>query len=220
MLNIAQAELPYELVDEKIPIRTVSFRRHSSEPWFDDDCRMAKRSVRRLKRFDGKVMWCFSNTAYSSTSFARLVRCLGHGWPRNAPKSSCGVSMVSGHCAQLCHIIHWQCVRCRSAKSTHTAVLFGVPQGIFSVFGLILISVYCWYIGLIEAHGLWPCLYADDTQIYGFCCPSDSALHTARKIFIYLFYLLTCCPSDSAHLQSWVSACVSDVGLWIVNRWF
>jgi len=39
------------LLDELIPARTVTIRRRSSDPWFDSDCRQAKREVRRLERF-------------------------------------------------------------------------------------------------------------------------------------------------------------------------
>jgi len=38
------------IVDRMIPIRTVRCRRRPSDPWFDQDCRQAKRYVRYLER--------------------------------------------------------------------------------------------------------------------------------------------------------------------------
>src|SRR5664279_4055931 len=38
------------LVDPLIPMRTARCMRRPSDPWFDDDCRVAKRSVRYLER--------------------------------------------------------------------------------------------------------------------------------------------------------------------------
>jgi len=45
---------------------------------------------------------------------------------------------------------------------------------------------------LVETRGLQSDLYVDDTHICSFCC-----------------------PGDNEQLQSHVSACVNDVGLWI-----
>ena len=38
------------IIDRLIPVRTVRCRRRASDPWFDDDCRAAKRSVRLFER--------------------------------------------------------------------------------------------------------------------------------------------------------------------------
>jgi Reverse transcriptase (RNA-dependent DNA polymerase) len=67
----------------------------------------------------------------------------------------------------------------------------GVPQG--SVLGAILFLLCCGDLQhIIESHGLRPHLYADDSQIYGFCR-----------------------PAAYSELQTRISACIDDVAEWM-----
>ena len=73
-------------------------------------------------------------------------------------------------------------VRYRGSSSTTASLLCGVPQG--SVLGPILFLMYTAdLLGLIEGMDLHPHLYADDTQIYGFCAPDEvSALQQCLSL--------------------------------------
>jgi hypothetical protein len=66
-----------------------------------------------------------------------------------------------------------QSVRCGSTRSAPRSLLYGVPQG--SVIGPILFPLYTAdLIRLVKSHNLSPQLYADDTQVYGFCRPGNT----------------------------------------------
>ena len=84
-----------------------------------------------------------------------------------------------------------QFVRCGKSTSAPAFVVCGVPQG--SVLGPILFLLYTAdLLRLVESYDLHSHAYADDTQIYGFCC-----------------------PSDVEELQRQMSVCLDDVALWM-----
>jgi len=71
-------------------------------------------------------------------------------------------------------------LRCRGHISNPSVVLCGVPQG--SVLGPILFILYIAdLIDLVEKSGLRPHLYADNTEIYGFCSPDDTQLGSTEQ---------------------------------------
>jgi len=74
----------------------------------------------------------------------------------------------------------YQSVRTGSTSSFPTLIMCGVPQR--SVLGPILFLLFTAdLIQLIQDHGLRRHLFADDTQIYGFCRPSASLFTGAAE---------------------------------------
>ena len=74
-----------------------------------------------------------------------------------------------------------QFVRSGRTSSLPSLLLYGVPQG--SVLGPILFLLYTAdTIGLIDKHGLRAHLYADDTQAYGFCRPTETTQLESRLV--------------------------------------
>jgi len=68
-----------------------------------------------------------------------------------------------------------QCVWHDGVQSTHEFIEFRVPLG--SVLGLLLFVLYTADLApLIAEHRLHSHLYADDTQVYGWCQPTDVSL--------------------------------------------
>ena len=82
-----------------------------------------------------------------------------------------------------------------NSSSTPSVLLCGVPEG--SVLGPILFLLYTADLTkLITTNGLRLHIYADDTQIYGFCAP------TATQALAALLDQVAACISDMSWMKS------------------
>jgi len=122
------------------------------------------------------------SAAFDTVDHATLLRRL---------EISCGIRSTSLGWFSSYLGSRFQYVCCGLSKSTLRMVLCGLPQG--SVLGPILFLLFTAdIIRLIESHCLNPHVYADDTQIHGFC-----RLAAADQ------------------LQERISTCIDDVALWM-----
>ena len=63
------------IIDRLVPVRTSRYRRRPSDPWFDDDCRVAKRCVRLFEREARRASRYASDTATSAAIMKWRERC-------------------------------------------------------------------------------------------------------------------------------------------------
>jgi len=115
------------------------------------------------------------------------------------------------------------------SSSMPSAVLFGVPQGL--ILGSILFLLYTAdLLQLVKRHHLMPHGYADDTQICGYCQPSDAGSLSQRvsicrdEVAAWMKVnqlqlnptkteVLWCVSSQRQHLIPTESVCIGDFGV-------
>ena len=94
------------ILDRLVPARTVTCRRRSSDPWFDEECRLAKRRVRQLERAARSTS---ANSAAAAaaewTAERRAYRALLH-----RKREAFGTSKVDSERASLRQQLLWRSI--------------------------------------------------------------------------------------------------------------
>jgi len=96
------------VLDRRVPKRSVTCRRRPSEPWFDQECREAKRRVRRLERISlrtSRVATVPVATAAAAvwTAERRAYYCSGSVSLSGEQKSTPSAQRHDGYGSQLIH---------------------------------------------------------------------------------------------------------------------
>ena len=74
------------LLDQLIPYQSVTYRRRPLDPWFDDDCRDAKRRTRQLERATHRAAPCDVVAATAEWVAQRLAYASLHCQKREAKR--------------------------------------------------------------------------------------------------------------------------------------
>ena len=104
------------------------------------------------------------SAALDTVDHAILLRRLNESYGLGGCVHGWFVSYFNRHTQFVCH---------GASRSTSTVMVCGVPQ--WSVLGPILFLLYTAdQLRLVETYGLHPHLFADDSQIYGYCRPDST----------------------------------------------